>query len=57
MALVHAQWRGVVCHRLAGRPFCNYFYPDSIRYNLTSFLRVASVKREAHKVSGKYCDP
>jgi len=43
----------LLCYGVASlffdRPFCNYFCPDSIRYNLTSFLRVASVRRDKHK--------
>lgn len=39
------------------RPFCNYFCPDSIKYNLTSFLRLVSVKRDEEKcVHCKKCD-
>ena len=39
------------------RPFCNYFCPDSIKYNLTSFLRLVSVKRDESKcVHCKKCD-
>jgi len=39
------------------RPFCNYFCPDSIKYNLTSFLRLVSVRRdEAKCVHCKKCD-
>lgn len=39
------------------RPFCNYFCPDSIKYNLTSFLRLVSVKRNEEKcVHCKKCD-
>lgn len=39
------------------RIFCNYFCPDSIKYNLTSFLRLVSVKRDEEKcVNCKKCE-
>ena len=34
------------------RPFCNYFCPDSIRYNLLSMARLVSVKRDAGRCIG-----
>lgn len=39
------------------RPFCNYLCPDGVKYGLTSFLRVFSIRRNGNTCAGcKKCD-